>query len=218
MKGLQKVICLILSLLMLAFLLGGCRFNITTGSSSSSESQASKSSSASSKNVAVKYKDHEMDFDEYLYMVSTIIGSLKDQAQNVSLEQFVSSGNINDQPVVDFVKQTSIQRATDFLMAREKCKQLGLYLDSTAKKWVQAVASDSKTLECAKILGVSQDAIKKQAEDYAKFTNLQRKNMDLGKLEDNELIVNDEAIEKVDTIDLAKRVEECFKNGAAIVH
>ena len=202
---------------MLSSLLGGCQVSITTGSSSSSESQASKSSSSSTANFALKYKDYEIDFDEYLYMVATIIISLKDETKNVGLEQFVSSGNISGQPVVDFVKQTSIQRATDFLIAREKFKQLGKDLDSKSKKWVQDFSSDSKTLEYAATLKVSQNGVKNHAEDYVKFTILKQKNIDLGKPEDNELIVNEDIICKIDMVDLAKRVEECVKNGASLL-
>ena len=220
-KKLHKVICLIISILITASLLGGCEFSITTGSSSSRESQASKQESLAPESlpsdVAVKYKDYEIDFDEYKMIVAMAINSLKDKSQNVSLDQFVSSGNINGQPVADFVKQSSIQRATDFLRYREKFKQLGAYLDSKSKNLLQDAMSDSKSLEYVATFGVSQDVYKNYLEDYAKFCALKNGNIDLGEPEVSEVTVNEEAIGKVDIFDLAKRVDECLKNGAQFV-
>ncbi len=221
-KILQKVICLIISILVVASSLGGCQISITTEPSSSSESQTSKSSSSSQEKVpmgdfAVKYKDYEIDFDEYKVIMAMAIGLLKDKPQNVGLDQFVNSGNISGQPVADFVRQSSIQRATDFLRSREKLKQLGGDLNSDSKKLIQDSISDGKSLEHIATWGVSQDVYKNYLEDYFKFCALKKHNIYLDELEVSEVIVNEEVIGKIDMIDLAKRVEESLKDGAQIV-
>ena len=217
----KKFICYTLLLIVLSLACSGCRFSITTegsiSSQSSSKSSSSKGSSSSTGNFALKYKDHTMDFDEYLYLMSCVIFGLAENAQNVDLTQFVNSGNVGGVPVVDWIKQTSIQRATNFLMAREKLEQLGKDLDENSKKWVQNFSSDKKTLEFAATLKVSQSGVKAHAEDYVKFTALQQKNIDLDSLESDKLTLNNSVIEKIDISDLTKRVEECIKNGAKLI-
>ena len=76
---------------------------------------------------------------------------------------------------------------------------------------------DDKSLEYIATLGVSQDVYKNYLEDYFKFCALKNNNVYLGELEVSEVTVNDEVIGKIDMIDLAKRVEECLKNGAHFV-
>ena len=78
-KILQKVICLIISILVVASSLGGCqdskKESSAPESSSSESSSSSKEESASKEKVpmgdfAVKYKDSEMSLDEYSYIGS----------------------------------------------------------------------------------------------------------------------------------------------------
>ena len=225
-KILQKVICLIISILVVASSLGGCqdskKESSAPESSSSESSSSSKEESASKEKVpmgdfAVKYKDYEIDFDEYKVIMAMAIGLLKDKPQNVGLDQFVNSGNISGEPVADFVRQSSIQRATDFLRSREKLKQLGGDLNSDSKKLIQDSISDGKSLEHIATWGVSQDVYKNYLEDYFKFCALKKHNIYLDELEVSEVIVNEEVIGKIDMIDLAKRVEESLKDGAQIV-
>ena len=222
MKSFRKFMCCVLSLFILTYSLSGCTISVTNEKSSSGQSSSSKQESSSKESVpmgdfAVKYKDYEIDFDEYKMIVAMAIALLKDKPQNVGLDQFVSSGNISGQPVADFVSQSSIQRATDFLRSREKFKQLGKNLDSNSKKLLQDSISDSKTLQYIATLGVSKDVYKNYLEDYSKFCALKNGNIDLGELEVSEVTVNEDLIGKVDMIDLAKRVEECLKNGAHFV-
>ena len=101
-------------------------------------------------------------------------------------------------------------------MSREKLKQSGKDLDENSKKSIQDFSSDSNNLKYATIMGASQKGVKSHAEDAAKFIGLKNANIDLGTPQEGELTVNEEVIGKVDMIDLAKRVDECIKNGASL--
>ena len=216
----KKIICCTLLLIVLSIACSGCHFNVTTENSSSSQSSSSKGSSSSTGNFALKYKDQEMDFDEYLYIVVLRILSLVDLAktQNASLAQVVSSENVDGQPAAEYIKQASIQKSTEYLMAREKFQQMGKELDDESKKYAQDFASNPKNIEYAKTLGVSQNGVKIHGEDYMKLIYLKKSNTYLGNNpKDGELIVNDEVVDGIDLVDLAKRVDECLQNGARLI-
>ena len=213
MKGLQKVICLIISLLMLASLLGGCQISITTGSSSSSESQASKSSSSSAGNFALKYKDYEMDFDEYkmltLYM---IIGLSKErqssiEKDNLTLEEFVRSGSVEGQPAASWIKQNSLEYAKLALVAREKLKTLGKDLSPERKKALTKDLEGEKFLEFSKIYNISLNASKEALYDHVRILTLKQENIHVSNSEAGEVTVNEDVIEKIDIFDLAKSAQ-----------
>ena len=210
-KRLQKVICLIISLLMLASLLGGCQISITTESSSSS--QASKSSSASTEEFAAKYKDYEIDFDEYKMITFYVISGLAEKVQslmekdNLTLEEFVRSGSFEGQPAASWIKQNSLEYAKLALVAREKLKTLGKDLSPERKKALTKDLEGEKFLEFSKIYNISLNAVKEALYDHVRILTLKQENIDVSDSELGEVTVNEDVIEKIDIFDLAKSAQ-----------
>lgn len=208
-KILQKVICLIISILITASLLGGCKFSITTGSSSSSESQASKSSSSSTEEFAAKYKDYEIDFDEYkMITVYMITGLLKKNQSSIekdhlTLEEFVRSGSFEGQTAASWIKQNSLEYAKFALIAREKLKQLGKDLSQERKTYLDSLINES----VSEVYSVSLNAIKEARYDHERNKILEQENIDVSDSELGEVTVNEDVIGKIDLIDLARSVQ-----------
>ena len=217
-KILQKVICLIISLLVVASLLGGCQISITTGSSSSSESQASKSSSSSKEKVpmgdfAVKYKDYEIDFDEYKMITFYMISGLAEKVQslmekdNLTLEEFVRSGSFEGQPAASWIKQNSLEYAKLALVAREKLKTLGKDLSPERKKALTNDLEGEKFLEFSKIYNISLNAVKEALYDHVRILTLKQENINVSESDRGAVTVNEEVISKIDIFDLAKSAQ-----------
>ena len=220
-KGLQKVISLIISLLMLASLLGGCQDS--KKESSAPESLSSESSSSSKEesfapeslppDVALKYKDSVMSLKEYIaiFVELSVDGSLRGD-----MSQF---------------KEKSIETAKSILLVREKLRQAGKDLPEERKKSARdslyenlydgaagSLHRDKKSLTqsekekilktCKKILeaaGSSMEAFEEAAEDAQRQEfGILEEHIEIKKAEYDDVIVNYDAINKVDTFNFAE--------------
>ena len=218
-KILQKVICLIISILVVASSLGGCqdskKESSAPESSSSESSSSSKEESASKEKVpmgdfAVKYKDSEMSLDEYklimLYQItgSSMLGSI--EKDNLNLEEFVRSGSFEGQPAANWIKQNSAKFAKLALVAREKLKALGKDLSPERKMSINS-SVDEKYSDFSKICNISLDGIKEYTQDRERISILEKENIHVSNSEAGEVTVNEEVISKIDIFDLAKSAQ-----------
>ena len=228
-KKLQKVICLIVSLLMLASLLGGCqnskKESSAPESSSSESSSSSEEESDSTKKVpmgdfAVKYKDSEMSLDEYSYIVTLYIRQIPQTMEhqmknlNMDLEKFVRSGSFEGKSATEWVKEKAIKAAKMFLNVREDLKTLGKDLSPERKKALNDQIDKEFTDEKIKNLGVTRKGVKEFDEDGERKQMYMEEHSRKDPFEENveEAIVNDEVINKVDIVARAKLLSDASKN------
>ena len=228
-KILQKVICLIISILMLISLLGGCqdskKESSAPESSSSESSSSSKEESASKEKVpmgdfAVKYKDSEMSLDEYVYIITIYIQQIpiivKHQMENLNmdLEQFVRSGSVEGKPATEWVKEKAIRTAKMFLNVREVLKTLGKDLSPERKKALNDQTDKEFSDELIKDLGLTRKGLKEFYEDDERKQLYREEHSYKDPFEENVegAIVNDEVINKVDIVARAKLLSDASKN------
>ena len=228
-KILQKVICLIISILVVVSLLGGCqdskKESSAPESSSSESSSSSKEESASKEKVpmgdfAVKYKDSEMSLDEYSYIVTLYIRQIPRTMEhqmknlNMDLEQFVRSGSVEGKPATEWVKESAIKAAKMFLNVREGLKTLGKDLSPERKKALNDQIDKDFSDEQIKNLGVTRKGVKEFDEDGERKQMYMEEHSYKDPLEENVegAIVNDEVINKVDIVARAKLLSDASKN------
>ena len=200
-KRLQKVICLILSILMFVSLFGGCqnskRESSALESSSSESSSSSKEESDSTKKVpmgdfAVKYKNSEMSLDEYSYIVTLYIRQIPVTMEhqmknlNMNLEQFVRSGSVEGKPAAEWVKGEAINDQIDKEFSDEQIKNLGV-----TRKGIKEFDEDGER----KQMYMEEHSYKDPFEENVEGA-----------------IVNDEVINKVDIVARAKLLSDASKN------
>ena len=212
-KGLQKVISLIISLLMLASLLGGCQDSKKESSAPEIASSKSSSSENLPSDVALKYKDSVMSLKEYIaiFVELSVDGSLRGD-----MSQF---------------KEKSIETAKSILLVREKLRQAGKDLQKIKKKSARdslyenlydgaagSLHRDKKSLTqsekekilktCKKILeaaGSSMEAFEEAAEDAQRQEfGILEEHIEIKEAEYDDVIVNYDAINKVDTFNFAE--------------
>ena len=213
----KKIICCTLLLIVLSIACSGCHFYVTTeesiSSKSSSKSSSYKGSSSSTGNFALKYKDQEMDFDEYLCIVASMIISLKEQTKNISSTNTVSSSEDEYK-----IKMMSTQLAKICLIVRQKSNQLSADLEEKTKKLVESSCSDTQIAEESQALGFNRYALRKCAEDVARIAILEKQNFDPGKLmSENQVTVNYEITNKVNIDQLVENIEKYIKDGGKFI-
>ena len=209
----KKIICCALLLIVLSITCSGCHFNITTenpsSSRSSSQSSSSTKNSSSTGNFAMKYKNQEMDFDEYKMIMFYMITGLSKENQssiekgNLTLEEFVRSGSFEGQPAADWIKQSSVGYAKLALIAREKLKQAGKDLSQERKTSLDSLANESLSKMC----NISLNGIKNARQDHERLKILKQEKIDVSDAEMDEVAVNENVIGKIDIFDLAKSAQ-----------
>ena len=104
-------------------------------------------------NFALKCGEHEINSEEFLYIVTnTILGapskidaSQMEASSRSDLEKLISEGSIEGQPAVDWVKEQAIKSAKNFLAARKECKSLGKEVPEDYKTITETITSNSST-------------------------------------------------------------------------
>ncbi len=125
-------------------------------------------------NFALKCGEHEINSEEFLYIVTnTILGapskidaSQMEESSRSDLEKLISEGSIEGQPAVDWVKEQAIKSAKNFLAARKECKSLGKEVPEDYKTNVQSSIEESYDEYGFNDLQITKEAIQQYMEDY----------------------------------------------------
>ena len=144
----KKAVCCVLAPCLVAFSFSGC---------------------SSSGTFALKCGEHEINSEEFLYIVTNTILSAPskiDASSRQDLEKLISEGSIEGKSAVDWIKEQAIKSAKNFLAARKECKELGKEVPEDYKKNVQSSIDESYDEYGFSDLQITKEAIQQHMEDY----------------------------------------------------
>ena len=124
-------------------------------------------------NFALKCGEHEINSEEFLYIVTTNIlnasskvdVSQMDESSRTDLEKLISEGSIEGQSAVDWIKEQSIKSAKNFLVARKECKTLGKEIPEDYKQNVQSSIDENYDEYGFGDLNITKEALQQHMED-----------------------------------------------------